>query len=40
MLKRHAIDLVYSEDSDFIVYDNMKLVRKLGPKGEIDIFDH
>ncbi len=34
------IDLIYSEDSDFMVYDNMILIRKLGPNGQIDIFDH
>ncbi len=40
MLKKGLVDLIYSEDSDFLVYDNMRLVRKLGPKGEADIFDH
>ncbi len=40
MFKRGVIDLVYSEDSDFMIYDNMVLVRKLGPNGEVDIFDH
>jgi 5'-3' exonuclease len=40
MFKKGQVQLIYSEDSDFLVYDNMRLVRKLGPKGEVDIFDH
>ena len=40
MFKDGKIDLIYSEDSDFLIYDEMNLVWKLGPGGQVDIYQH
>lgn len=40
MYRTGMIDLIYSEDSDFMIYDDMKLVWKIGPNGDVDIYDH